>query len=97
MITVLADGVTPLADNSFGDNLGDGVAGPVGLLIIVLLAIATVLLVRNMNKHLKRLPESFPDPRGTQSVTVPQQGADDEAPAGTVPSARDDESAAPTA
>jgi len=63
MITVLADGVTRLADNDFGDNLGDGVAGPVGLLIIVLLAIGTVLLIRNMNKHLKRLPESFPDPR----------------------------------
>jgi hypothetical protein len=52
-----------LADNSFGDNLGDGVAGPVGLLIIVLLAVATALLIRNMNKRLRRLPESFPDPR----------------------------------
>ena len=63
MVTVLADGITHLADNDFGDNLGDGVAGPLGLLLIVLLAIATVLLVRNMNGHLKRLPESFPDPR----------------------------------
>jgi hypothetical protein len=63
MVNVLAAGVTHLADNDFGDNLGDGVAGPVGLLIIVLLAVATVLLIRNMNTRLKRLPESFPDPR----------------------------------
>lgn len=55
----------PLADNQFGDTLSDGVAGPMGLLIIVLLAIATVLLVRNMNTRLKRLPESFPDSRDT--------------------------------
>ncbi len=63
MVNVLAAGVTHLADNDFGDNLGDGVAGPLGLLIIVLLAVATVLLIRNMNARLKRLPQSFPDPR----------------------------------
>ncbi|WP_229716076.1 hypothetical protein [Mangrovihabitans endophyticus] len=32
-----------------------------GLFIIVLLSIATVLLIRNMNKRLRRLPDSFPD------------------------------------
>lgn len=47
-----------LADNF--DNLGDGLAGPMGLLIIVLLAIATVLLIRNMNSRLRRLPDRFP-------------------------------------
>ena len=52
---------TVLAANDFGDNIGDGVAGPVGLLIIVVLVIATVLLMRSMNKHLKRVPEKFPD------------------------------------
>jgi len=49
------------AANDFGDDLGDGVAGPIGLLIIVLLVIATVLLMRSMNKHLKRVPEKWPD------------------------------------
>jgi hypothetical protein len=49
-----------LADNTFGDNMPDGLAGPMGLLIIVLLAIATVLLIRNMNSRLRRLPERFP-------------------------------------
>jgi len=33
-----------------------------GLLIIVLLAIGTILLIRNMNARLRRLPESFDDP-----------------------------------
>ncbi len=51
--------ITVLAANNFGDNLGDGVAGPIGLLIIVLLVIATVFLMRSMNKHLKRVPEKF--------------------------------------
>ncbi|OJF14702.1 hypothetical protein [Couchioplanes caeruleus] len=34
-----------------------------GLFIIVLLSVATVLLIRNMNKRLRRLPDSFPDER----------------------------------
>lgn len=53
--------VTVLAQNNFGDTMSDGLAGPMALLIIVLLAIATVLLIRSMNKHLRRLPERFPD------------------------------------
>jgi hypothetical protein len=38
----------------------DSVAGPLGLLVVLLMAIATVLLIRNMNRRLKRLPPSFP-------------------------------------
>jgi hypothetical protein len=49
------------AQNNFGDTASDGLAGPMGLLIIVLLAIATVLLIRNMNSRLRRLPERFPN------------------------------------
>jgi hypothetical protein len=36
-----------------------GKAGPLGLLLIVLLLIAVALLVRSMTTHLKRLPPSF--------------------------------------
>jgi hypothetical protein len=57
--------------NNFGDTRGGALAGPLGLFIVVLLGIATVLLIRNMNKRLKRLPASFPDQR-------PADGADDE-------------------
>lgn len=49
-----------LAQNNFGDTRDGAPAGPMGLFIIVLLAIATVLLIRNMNKRIRRLPESFP-------------------------------------
>ncbi|MDI1460447.1 hypothetical protein QEZ54_05655 [Catellatospora sp. KI3] len=49
-----------LADNNFGDTRsGDGLAGPMALLLILLLAVATVFLIRNMNKRIKRLPETF--------------------------------------
>lgn len=50
-----------LAQNNFGDNETGGMAGPMGLFILVLLALATVFLIRNMNKRLRRLPDKFPD------------------------------------
>lgn len=36
-----------------------GKASPVGLLVVVLLLLGTLLLVRSMNRHLKKLPEKF--------------------------------------
>jgi hypothetical protein len=43
-----------------GDEFGK--ASPVGLVVILLLLIATVFLVRSMTKHLRRVPASFDDP-----------------------------------
>ncbi len=49
-----------LADQAPNDTGPDfGKASPFGLLIVVLLLIGTFVLVRSMNRHLKRLPESF--------------------------------------
>jgi hypothetical protein len=49
-----------LADQAPKDTGPDfGKASPFGLLIIVLLLIGTFLLVRSMNRHLKKLPQSF--------------------------------------
>ncbi|GAA1823917.1 hypothetical protein GCM10009682_50300 [Luedemannella flava] len=48
-----------LAENDFGDTREGGLAGPTGLLIIVLLVIGTVLLIRNMNSRLRKLPDHF--------------------------------------
>lgn len=45
---------------------GERDAGPAPLLIIVLLAIATVLLIRNMSGRIKRLPREFPDQQPEQ-------------------------------
>jgi hypothetical protein len=65
------------AVNNFGDTRSGGLAGPMGLFIIVLLSIATVLLIRNMNKRLRRLPDSFPDPERTQrEAEIAQLNAD---------------------
>jgi hypothetical protein len=50
-----------LATNNFGDTREGGLAGPMGLFLIILLSVATVLLIRNMNSRLRRLPDSFPD------------------------------------
>jgi hypothetical protein len=69
--------VDVLAVNNFGDTREGGLAGPMGLLLIILLGTATVLLIRNMNARLKRLPERFPapgedvvDPTVTKSVAA---------------------------
>jgi hypothetical protein len=48
-----------LAANNFGDTREGSLAGPIGLLIIVVLAAGTILLIRNMNARLRRLPERF--------------------------------------
>ncbi len=36
-------------------------AGPLGLVILLLMLVATFLLIRNMNARIKRLPREFPD------------------------------------
>jgi hypothetical protein len=51
-----------VAVNNFGDTRSGGLAGPMALFIIVLMSVATVLLIRGMNKHLRRLPDTFQDP-----------------------------------
>ena len=58
-----------------GDQLPEdvGKSGPLGLLLIVLLLIATALLVRSMSKHLKKLPRSF-DPE--DRVEIPDTPAE---------------------
>jgi hypothetical protein len=70
------------AVNNFGDTESGGLAGPMGLLVIVLLCIATVLLIRNMNKRLRRLPDSFSTPEQTQrEAEIARLNADLDRPA----------------
>jgi hypothetical protein len=82
--TLLANSV---AENDFGDTRSGGLAGPMGLFIILLLAIGTVLLIRNMNSRLRRLPQSFP----STDADSPRQGPADSAPSAdeTRPAASD--------
>jgi len=70
------------AVNNFGDTRSGGLAGPMGLFVIVLLCIATVLLIRNMNKRLRRLPDSFSSPEQTQrEAEIARLNADLDRPA----------------
>ncbi|MEU7756125.1 hypothetical protein AB0B57_33125 [Micromonospora sp. NPDC049101] len=58
-----------LAENNFGDTRTGGLAGPMGLFLILLLAAATILLIRNMNSRLRRLPDRFPQQTGPVDST----------------------------
>jgi hypothetical protein len=60
-----------LATNNFGDTRTGSLTGPMGLVIIGLLAIATVLLIWNMNSRLRRLPDRFPEP-GDSAPDAPE-------------------------
>ena len=57
-----------------------GKAGPFGLLVVVLLLIAVLFLVRSMNRHLKKLPESF-DPGHPEPDQAVDDGTIDQPPA----------------
>ena len=46
------------AANNFGDTREGAGAGPLALAVVALLAIATILLWRNMTVRIKRLPAS---------------------------------------
>ena len=68
--------VQVLAQEPTGPEFGK--ASPLGLAIVVVLLAATALLIRNMNKRLKKLPETF-HPENPE----PDQAVDD----GTLPGA----------
>ena len=67
---VLADLHADGAPHNSGPDFGK--ASPFGLLVVVLLLVSLVLLVRSMNRHLRKLPESF-DPQNPD----PDQAVDD--------------------
>ena len=48
-----------------------GKASPIGLVVLLLLFIATILLVRSMNKQLRKVPASFDEPDGTPDAATP--------------------------
>ena len=78
---VLAGNPVPPADK--GPEFGK--ASPVGLVVILLLLLATIFLVRSMSKHLRRVPESFDDrtaPAGTATPGDPARSAPDDGSAG---------------
>jgi hypothetical protein len=73
LLIVIADGTPQHHGPDFGK------ASPVGLLVVVLLVIATVFLVRSMNKQLKKVPRSF-DRDNPEPDQVADEGTDPRAP-----------------
>ena len=69
LLTLIADG-TP---RNNGPDFGK--ASPLGLLVVVLLVIATMFLLRSMNKQLKKVPKSF-DPDNPRPDQAADEGTD---------------------
>jgi hypothetical protein len=67
--------LTQLAGNNFGDTR-EGLGVPLALLFIVLLGLATIFLIRNMNARLRRLPDRFPDRTGRDPAQPPADQQD---------------------
>jgi hypothetical protein len=81
-VTVLAEE----APRNTGPDFGK--ASPFGLLVVVLLLIGTFGLVWSMNRHLKKLPESF-DPEHPEPDQSVDEGTVDADSAETTPPPRE--------
>lgn len=53
---------TPTPDDPGGRGEDFGKSSPVGLVVLIVFFIAVFFLIRSMNKHLRRVPESFDEP-----------------------------------
>lgn len=69
LLTVIAEGGTKHNGPDFGK------ASPLGLLVVVLLLVATVFLLRSMSRQLKKVPESF-DPHNPEPDQAADEGTD---------------------
>ena len=64
-----------IADSPHNHGPDFGKASPVGLLVVVLLLIATVLLIRSMNRQLRKVPKTF-DPEYPEPDQAADEGTD---------------------
>ncbi|MCV2489534.1 hypothetical protein OF117_09145 [Geodermatophilus sp. YIM 151500] len=71
-------GIGPELLAAAGDQLPEdvGKAGPLGLLLTVVLLVAILLLVKSMTRHLKRVPRSFDPEDQEPDVVVPDTPAE---------------------
>jgi hypothetical protein len=53
----------PTPDDPGGQGEDFGKSSPVALVVLILFFLAVALLVRSMNKHLRRVPKSFDPPQ----------------------------------
>ncbi len=68
LLRIIAD-----APHNHGPDFGK--ASPVGLLVVVLLLIATLFLLRSMSRQLKKVPKTF-DPEHPEPDQAADEGTD---------------------
>jgi len=61
-VALVARPAPPPPKDPGGQGEDYGKSSPVGLVVLLLFFVAVVLLVRSMNKHLRRVPRSFDKP-----------------------------------
>jgi hypothetical protein len=89
---VFAQNPEPPADK--GEEFGK--ASPIGLVVILVLLIATVFLVRSMTKHIRRVPASFDPPAAdTPPADAPSPEAGASSPGARADGAASRKDAAP--
>ncbi|MGH8964568.1 MAG: hypothetical protein ACRDXB_04450 [Actinomycetes bacterium] len=94
MIDTLTAVITLLADEPRNTGPEFGKATPLGLLITVALLIGTFGLVWSMNRHLRRLPESF-DREHPEPDQAADEGTADDSGEGAANSTPDDHQGPP--
>lgn len=62
------------------DDKGRG--SPIGLFVVLVLCIAVYFLYKSLNRHIKRIPESFDQPTDTETVTGQHLAEGGSAPTG---------------
>lgn len=71
VVILLAQAQPPAPGSDRGEEFGK--TSPIALVVILLLGVATVLLIRSMNKRLRNVPESFePAQDVDQETETPQ-------------------------
>jgi len=69
-----------LAQQEFGPERDQAMAGPLGLFVTVFLVVVTILLIRGMNKHVRRLNERVArEAAETEAAAATDAGRDDPA------------------
>jgi hypothetical protein len=66
-VTGFATFAPPAPPDPGGQGEDFGKAAPVALVVLLLFFLAVALLVRSMNKHLRRVPKSFDDETDTET------------------------------
>jgi hypothetical protein len=79
--TVLAQNPEPPANQ--GEEFGK--ASPVALVVILVLAVATIALIVSMTRRIRRLPESFDEPTEKSDT---EQAHDEKSDTGQTPEPR---------